>query len=230
MTSPSEIFDRLQNLRQKIIKCAVDAKRNRASVTLVAVSKTKPVELIRQAYQAGQIDFGENYVDELLKKKSQLAQLGLADLPIRWHFVGHLQRRKAKEIVGEVELIHSLDSLELANEINKRAMAQGIVQRCLLQVNLSGEATKSGIQANEIQSFLTKTAPLKNLQIAGLMTLPPFFEDPEKSRPYFQKLRELLPPPLTELSMGMSHDFKMAIEEGATLIRIGSAIFGKRNT
>lgn len=209
----------LQKIRQQI---------GNAPVTLVAISKTKPVELIRQAYQAGQIDFGENYADELLIKKSQLAQIGLADLPIRWHFVGHLQRRKAKEIVGEVELIHSLDSLELADEINKRAMAKGIVQRCLLQVNLSDETTKSGIAENEIQSFLTKTTTLTNLKIVGLMTLPPLFDAPEKSRPYFRKLRELLPSPLTELSMGMSHDFGIAIEEGATLIRIGSAMFGER--
>lgn len=139
--------------------------------------------------------------------------------------------------MGEVECIHSLDSLELASEINKRAKAKGLVQRCLLQVNLSGETTKSGIQENEIQSFLSQTAPLKNLQIVGLMTLPPFFEDPEKVRPYFRELHKLKDDfniqkiyrsPLIELSMGMSHDFQIALEEGATLIRIGTTIFGQR--
>lgn len=191
----------------------------------MAVSKGQSCEKIREIYYQGQFDFGENYVQELLTKKKELL-----DQKISWHFIGHLQRRKVKDIVGQVEYIHSLDSLELGQAINGQAEKLGIKQKCLIQVNIAEEKTKSGLPPSAIHSFLSGLASFKQLEIMGLMSLPPYFEDPEKVRPYFQylrKLKEKLNLPL--LSMGMSSDFQIAIEEGANIIRIGTALFGERS-
>ncbi len=200
------------------------AKRNPSEVTLIAVSKTKPSQIIREAFEQKQFDFGENYVQEFNQKVSQLS-----DLKIKWHFIGHLQKRKVRDIVGQVALIHSVDSFDLASEINKRAEQKGIVQNCLLQVQQGDEGTKSGLNPNKISDVLKRTDLLSHIKISGLMALPPFNDDPEKVRPYFKALRELKDDlKLTELSMGMSHDFTVAIEEGATMVRVGSAVFGER--
>ncbi|MDO8519134.1 MAG: YggS family pyridoxal phosphate-dependent enzyme [Deltaproteobacteria bacterium] len=200
-------------------------------VTLVAVSKKKSAREMKEACLAGVWDFGENYVREFLEKKRELASA------LRWHFIGHLQRRKARDVVGEVVLIHSLDSHPLAFEIDKEAAKRNLVQNCLLEVNVGGEATKSGISPDEAEKLLREMSALKHVSIMGLMTLPPLLEDPECVRPYFRQLRELRDSlnaknayrfPLKELSMGMSHDYRVAIEEGATIVRIGTAIFGER--
>lgn len=202
-----------------------------AGVTLIAVSKKKSAREVKEACLVGVWDFGENYVQELKEKKSELAPA------IRWHFIGHLQRRKVKEIVGEVIFIHSLDSFALAAEIEKEAAKRNLVQNCLVQVNLGGEESKSGIPRDQAESLLKEIAGLKHVTVLGLMTLPPLFEDPEKARPFFKQLRELRDElnakkayrfPLKELSMGMSHDYPVALSEGATMIRIGTAIFGER--
>lgn len=201
-------------------------------ITLVAVSKTKPATQIEEALALGLCDFGENYVQELEEKIKQVSSPQL-----HWHFIGHLQSNKAKNIVGKVFLIHGLDSLKLAKEIEKECLKKGIVQKALVQINLSKEESKGGISENEIEDFLKSLNEFEQLEIVGLMTLPPPTENPEESRPYFKKLREIKDAlnskkiyrsELTELSMGMTQDFEVAIEEGATIIRVGTAIFGSR--
>lgn len=229
----------LQFINQQIVLSAEKSKRDPANITLVAVSKKKPTSFIRDAFLAGQKDFGENYVQELLEKQNHLK-----DYPIQWHFVGHLQRKKVKDIVGKVDLIHSLDSIQLAYEIDKRALAVNIIQKCLVQINfaqtgLVGEKIKSGIAEKEVFGLLKEINLMKNLDVIGLMTLPPALGDPNRVKPFFRLLKDLKDlinsqkiyrHPLMELSMGMSHDFTAAIGEGATLIRIGTAIFGERAT
>ncbi|EKD42664.1 MAG: hypothetical protein ACD_73C00068G0002 [uncultured bacterium] len=206
---------------------------NRHLVTLVAVSKTKPISDIKELALCGQLDFGENYTAELLQKKADSNSF-----PLRWHFIGHLQSRKVKDIVGVCHLIHSVDSLELAREINKRAAQKNVSQNILLQVDLGHESTKSGIKEEALKQIVEGCEPLEHLSLLGLMIIPPFFEDPQKVRPYFKELKNirddinsqaLTKLPLTELSMGMSHDYEVAIEEGATLVRVGQALFGKRD-
>lgn len=232
LNTPFDIPSNLEVIRQQITRACVKSNRNPSSVTLIAVSKTKSSSLIRAAYDSGQSDFGENYVQEMLQKQKELS-----DLKISWHFIGHLQRRKVKEIVGQVKLIHSLDSEKLAQEIAKEATKKKLIQNCLLQIKLGDEETKSGTLPSEAAAFLKNCSSLTSIKITGLMTLPPPMPQPEQARPFFHKLRLLqeqlnqqtiYPFPLTELSMGMSHDFPIAIEEGATLIRIGTALFGER--
>lgn len=226
------IKDNISKIMLRIANAAERTGRNENNITLVAVSKKKPVDMVREAFELGVADIGENYVQELTQKEACLSML-----PIRWHFVGRLQRRKAKDIVGKVCLVHSLDSLKLALEMEKSAEKINVVQHCLVQVNLSGEAAKSGFPPDDVKSFISEISPLLHLEITGLMTLPPFFGNPEMVRPYFKKLRELKDSinaektyrsNLSELSMGMTHDFEAAIEEGATLVRIGTGIFGER--
>ncbi|HBF13680.1 MAG TPA: YggS family pyridoxal phosphate-dependent enzyme [Deltaproteobacteria bacterium] len=229
----SDSFRERKALIQNRIQAACKKSgRHPSEINIIAVSKTKPAEAIYQAHLEGQISFGENYTQELLDKQEILK-----DLKLEWHFIGHLQRRKAREIVGKVDTIHSLDSYQLAYEIEKLAKKAGKIQKCLLQVNLSSEDTKSGIHHEELSKLLTEISNLAYVKITGLMTLPALFENPEEVRPFFQFLRELrnlmnasqvYKEPLTELSMGMSHDFEMAIEEGATMVRIGTALFGER--
>ena len=207
------------------------AGREPHTVRLVAVCKTVSPERVREAVEAGAQILGENYIQEA-QRKIETLRVG-----IPWHFIGHLQKNKAKYAIRLFDLIHSVDSFALAEELSRTAQKQGKVQEVLLQADLSGEETKFGVSEGEIIQMAEKISGLKNISVKGLMTLPSFSDDPEESRPYFQKLRSLrdllakmkIPGiSMDELSMGMSGDFEMAIEEGATLIRIGTAIFGPR--
>jgi len=210
---------------------ALSAGREPETVRLVAVSKTKPAAMVDEAAAAGQLLFGENYVQEFAAKAQEVGY------PVEWHFIGHLQSNKVKQITGLVAMIHSVDRLSLAEEIDKQWQRIGKVCDILIQVNVSGEATKSGTTSAEAVALVRQAALLQNVRICGLMTMPPFFDDPEEARPYFHELNllsrqiESLAIPnvfMQELSMGMSGDFEVAIEEGATLVRIGSALFGGR--
>jgi len=221
----------LDRITREIAVVASAAGRRPESVKLVAVSKTKSATLVEEAALAGQRLFGENYVQELVEKAGQVSA------PVEWHFIGHLQSNKVKQIAGLVTMIHSVDRLSLAQEIDRQWGKLGKVCDVLVQVNISGETTKSGTTAAAVMELVRDVAQLQHLQVRGLMTMPPFFDDPDGARPYFRQLRELadcvaqLHIPgvsMDELSMGMSGDFVPAIEEGATLVRIGSAIFGSR--
>lgn len=221
----------LNSIRNQIIAAASAAGRDPASVRLVAVSKTKPAAMVEDAFRAGQTLFGENYVQELAAKAAEVSS------PVEWHFIGHLQSNKVKQIAGLVSMIHSVDRLSLAEEINRQWGRLGKCCDVLVQVNVSGETTKSGTTAHEAFDLVRGVAAHPHLRVKGLMTMPPFFVDPEEARPYFRELRNLareieglaLPGvSMEELSMGMSGDFSVAIAEGATLVRIGSAIFGER--
>ncbi len=193
-----------------------------AGVTLVAVSKTQPPDAIREAYGAGQRDFGENYAQEWREKADALADL--ADL--RWHFIGSLQTNKVKYLAGRVHALHTVDRVELARETSKRFSAKGAVVRAFLEVNTGGEASKAGCPPAEAPALASAIRSLPGLELVGLMAIPPPDEDP---RPHFRLLRELRDRlGLRELSMGMSADWRIAVEEGATVIRIGTAIFGER--
>lgn len=205
--------------------------RNPAAVRLVAVSKTKPAALIEEAAGAGQNLFGENYVQEFLDKREAIKS------PVEWHFIGALQTNKVKYLPGKVQLIHSVDRLSLAREIDRQWARIDAVADILIQLNLGMETTKAGTEEAELEALVRAAAALPRLRIRGLMALPPYLDDPEEVRPYFRRLSELATaidalriPGVTmaELSMGMSHDFEVAIEEGATLVRVGSAIFGER--
>lgn len=227
-----ELARRWQAVRERVAAAARRVGRDPAEVTVVAVSKTVPADVLRLAHAAGIRDLGENRAQELRAKRA-----ALADLDLRWHFVGRLQTNKVKDVVGEVALIHSLDRWALAEALDRRARARGVRQPCLVQVNVSGEATKAGLPPGEVADFLRRVAALPGIQVLGLMTIAPAVEDPEQARGTFRALRELAAalrreaPPgveLRHLSMGMSGDFEVAVEEGATLVRIGTAIFGPR--
>jgi pyridoxal phosphate enzyme (YggS family) len=222
---------RLADVRARIARAAGRAGRDPASIRLVAVSKTFPVEYVRAAADLGQIDFGENKVQEALQKMDQTA-----DLAIRWHLVGHLQSNKAKK-AGRFDVVHSVDDESLRQKLDAAAQEAGKRMDLLVQVDLAGEATKHGARENELAAIVTAPAPSSATRIVGLMLLPPAVEDPEAARPYFRELRAVRdrllargvdPVLLNELSMGMSHDFEVAVEEGATLVRVGTAIFGSR--
>ena len=224
----SKIRQNLESVKNRIAAAAARCRRDPASVTLVAVSKTQSATAIREAFEAGQTIFGENYAQELRDKAEELKGLGIA-----WHFIGHLQRNKAKYVAPVVACMESIDSLELAQALAQRAPAR---LRCLIEVNVAGEASKSGVPPGGVLELARGLATIPELDLAGLMIIPPYDPDPEQSRPYFRKLRELrdrLIPELgeerlRELSMGMSHDVEAAIEEGATIVRVGTAIFGER--
>jgi len=225
------IAENLKHIQDSIISAAQRSGRNPASVKLVAVSKTKPTEAVKAALDAGQRIFGENYVQEFLEKAQHLPE------SVEWHFIGSLQSNKVKYLVGLTRLIHSVDRLSLAQEIDRQWGKVDKTCDILLQVNISGEATKSGTTTEELIHLTREVALLPHLRVKGLMTMPPFFDEPERARPYFRELKrlsELLAaegiPGITmeELSMGMSGDFEVAIEEGATLVRVGTAIFGER--
>lgn len=212
----------------------ITAQKSNSKVILLAVSKHQSSEKLRWAYEAGQIDFGENYVQEVQKKRAELD-----DLPLRWHFIGSLQKNKVKDVVGKFELIHSVDSLELAQKISQKAVEKNIKQKILLEVNLGQETTKSGFSKIILLDKFMELTRLPNLILSGLMILPPPLNHLEEVRPYFQELRELfvhlkemLPESQKQdwsfLSMGTSHDFTIAIEEGSNLVRVGTAIFGER--
>ena len=214
----------------RVAAACARAGRPAGEVTIVAVSKTHPADAIRAAHAAGATDFGENYAQELATKATELAA---APGALRWHFIGRLQRNKARLVAGRVALVHAVDSVELAEELARRA--GGVVQPILLAVNLGGEATKGGITADAAPALASALAAVAGTSLDGLMTMPPPSDDPEASRPYFEGLRALrdrladqLGRPLPVLSMGMSHDFEVAIACGATHVRIGTAIFGTR--
>ncbi|HHX95999.1 MAG TPA: YggS family pyridoxal phosphate-dependent enzyme [Clostridia bacterium] len=215
-----------------IEKACLKVNRCPSEVKLLAISKSVPVEVIHKAYQAGLNLFGENRVQELTQK------IPLLPAEIKWHLVGTLQRNKVKQVIGRVDLIHSVDRLSLAREISKWAQKSDITVKVLLQVNIAGEKTKKGFTVEEVRGQLETLSNLPNLQIKGLMTLAPWVQDPEKVRPVFRELRLLAQElasmglanvEMQELSMGMSNDFPVAIEEGATIVRIGSRLFGVRN-
>ncbi|WP_224982753.1 YggS family pyridoxal phosphate-dependent enzyme [Geomonas agri] len=226
-----EVSEHLREIRERIAQAALRAGRDPGAVHLVAVSKTKPAAAIAEAFACGQVIFGENYVQELVAKQSELPA------EISWHFIGSLQSNKVRQIAGKVDLVHSVDRLSLAREIDRQWGTLGKVCDILVQVNISREETKGGTSSDELLDLVREVAQLPNLKVKGLMTMPPFFDDPEAARPYFRKLRELADEvrraaipgvEMQELSMGMSGDFEAAIEEGATLVRVGSALFGAR--
>ena len=199
---------------------------------MLAVSKTFPIDAVREAYAAGQRDFGENKVQEGLQKIEASADIG-----IRWHLIGHLQSNKARKAAPAFAAIHSIDSIELLRRVDEAAAEHGVSPDLFIQVDLAGEATKFGAAGNELLPIARMAVQCRAAKLRGLMLLPPWFDDPERTRPYFRSLRELrdrlidqgVPPgALGELSMGMSHDFEVAIQEGATIVRVGTAIFGKR--
>jgi len=222
----------LQNVKNRIETAARACGRDPETIRLVAVSKTVPTNRVRKAIQAGATILGENYVQEARTKFNDLATY-----PVSWHFIGHLQSNKAKYAVRLFDLIHSVDTLKLARELDKQSHKINKIQEVLIQVNISEEASKSGVNVKDTYNLLKDIGLLENLSAKGLMTMPPYFNAPEKVRPYFAALRGLrdrleqqglLNISLSELSMGMTGDFEAAIQEGATLVRIGTAIFGKR--
>lgn len=224
------LIERAATIFRKMSHAAMRAGRNPESIKLIAVTKTVDIETIKEAIDAGLRVFGENRVQEALRKVRS-EELGVRAEKIEWHLIGHLQKNKAKYAVQLFDLIHTVDSIELAEQLNKQAEKIGKVQRILVQVKLSEEETKHGVPEEELMPLLKKISGLKNLKLEGLMTIPPYFENSEEARPYFRKLREIRDAINLsfELSMGMSNDFEVAIEEGATMVRIGTAIFGMRN-
>lgn len=225
------ISKNLAQLNQRIQEATARAGRDPASVRLVAVSKTRPSSDIIEAIQAGQSIFGENYAQELSAKLADIKE------SVSWHFIGHLQSNKVKYIAGQVSLIHSVDRLSLACEISHQWCRLSEICDILIQVNISGESSKSGTTEKGAIQLVRECSLLPNIRVLGLMTMPPFFDDPDAARPYFAELKRLsqaiaaeqIPGvEMRELSMGMSGDFEVAIREGATLVRIGTAIFGER--
>lgn len=226
-----QIAENLEKVREKINAAAQRAGRNSAEIKLVAVTKTVDVPQIEEAITAGITAIGENRVQEVRKKYPEVT------LPVEWHLIGHLQTNKVKYIIDKVDLIHSLDRFSLAEEISKRAQQAGRIMPVLVQVNVAEEESKFGLKVEETEDFIRQVSQLEGISIQGLMTIAPYVEDPEEVRPVFRKLKELseeiqgkaLPKvEMKYLSMGMSNDYEVAIEEGANLIRIGTAIFGAR--
>jgi pyridoxal phosphate enzyme (YggS family) len=224
--------ENLANVEKNIEQACKNAGRNRNEVTLIAVSKTKPVEMLQEIYDENIRDFGENKVQELCSKMEQLPS------DIRWHMIGHLQRNKVKYIVGKVELIHSVDTYRLAEEINIQAKKQNLIVPILVEVNIAHEESKFGISAEDAILLVEEISRLENIRIKGLMTIAPYVENPEDNRLYFRKIKQLSVDITNKnidnvsmeiLSMGMTGDYMVAIEEGATMVRVGTGIFGERN-
>jgi PLP dependent protein len=232
----NEIKKNIEEINSRISEVAKRSNRERSEIKLVAVTKKFPVVSILSALSFGQKVFGENYVQEARSKMEELSKFQLEFQP-QFHFIGHLQRNKAKDVVGKFSLIETVDSLRLAQEISKEAVKQGIVQSILIQVNISEESTKSGVGALELKELVSEVIKLPGIKLLGLMSIGAFVEEirEEGKKLEFQRMRELrddleqsLAVDLPELSMGMTDDFELAIEEGATIIRVGSAIFGER--
>lgn len=224
--------ENLAEVQSRVEQACKRAGRNVAEVTLIAVSKTKPVTDLQEIYNAGVRDFGENKVQEMCDKMEKMPK------DINWHMIGHLQRNKVKYIVGNVALIHSVDSYRLAEEINIQAKKKGIVVPILVEVNIADETTKFGVSKEDAMELVRQIASLDALSIKGLMTIAPYVVDPEENRAYFRKIKELSVDidnqnidnvSMDILSMGMTGDFEVAIEEGATMVRVGTGIFGKRD-
>jgi len=226
------ISENLVAVKSRMAEAARKCGRDPGGIRLLAVTKTVPQEKIREAQNAGAVLFGENKAQEAIKK---IAALGTDKY--RWHFIGHLQKNKVKNILGLFELIHSVDSVGLAEKIHSNSLKQGCVTPILVQVNISGEGSKSGVAPERLEETLSAASRFSGIKVHGLMTIPPYDPDPENSRAHFARLRELRDAmvrivieniALDELSMGMSNDYMTAIEEGATIVRVGSAIFGPR--
>ena len=227
------IRENILEVRKRIEAACLRTKRDPAAIKLIAVSKGRSVEEIREALSSGLTDIGENRVQEALLKYSD-KRLALGDMPMQWHMIGHLQTNKVKEAVKIFNLIHSVDSLRLAEEIDSQASKINKIQDILIEVKTSPEATKFGIKPDELTGFIKEVSGFKNINISGLMTIAPLVNNAEEARPYFRNLKELkdkvnllsvLCYPLSVLSMGMTDDFEVAIEEGANMIRVGRAIF-----
>lgn len=228
------ILENLKAVYRRIAHAAMRAGREPDEIRLVAVSKTVGVPMLLRAVDVGMRDFGENRVQEAQGKISD-SRLERASCLLRWHLIGHLQRNKVRTAVQLFDLIHAVDSAELAAELDRQAGKAGKIQPVLCQVKLSGEETKHGVSEEGSFGLIEAIGGMANLRLEGLMTMPPYFEDPEGARPYFRRLRLLREEAesrgyrLPELSMGMSGDFEVAIEEGATIVRVGTAIFGERS-
>lgn len=226
------IKENIEKVEKVIDQVCEEVGRKRSEVTLIAVSKTKPIEMLQEAYDTGCRDFGENKVQELVDKYEVLPK------DIRWHMIGHLQRNKVKYIVDKVYLIHSVDSLKLAEEISKEAVKKNVSVNILIEVNAAGEETKFGTTLEDAKQLVREAAKLPNVHIKGLMTIAPMVEKAEENRVFFQQLKKLSVDIAAEnidnvsmevLSMGMTGDYSVAVSEGATLVRVGTGIFGERN-
>ncbi len=232
MSLDERIRANVEAVRVRLARAAARAGRDPSRIRLVAVSKTFGPEYVRAAAAAGVREIGENRVQEALQKIAETA-----DVPVRWHLVGHLQSNKARKAAGVFAAIHSVDRRELLERLDRAAAETGTRPEILVQVDLAGEATKFGAPPDEARGLVEAALECRAVRLVGLMVLPPLFESPEEARPYFRRLRRLrdewvssgVPPAnLAELSMGMSHDFEVAVEEGATMVRVGTAIFGQR--
>lgn len=226
------VVDNYNKIKEEVIQTAVKAGRNPEDVTLIAVSKTKPLADIEELSRIGVVDFGENKVQELCDKYENVSK------PVRFHQIGHLQTNKVKYVVDKAYMIHSLDSLKLAKEIEKEAAKKNVIAQVLIEVNVAEEDSKFGLKLQEVIPFLKEIKDFSHIHVNGLMTIAPFVDDPEDNRKYFRALKQLSLDIICEnidnidmnvLSMGMTNDFKVAIEEGATMVRVGTAIFGQRN-
>jgi len=234
-TAQDQLAARLAGIRARITAAAKSCGRPPEEVGLIAISKTHPASVIKRVIEFGAVDIGENRVQEAEEKITEVGRDAA-----RWHLVGHLQANKARRAVNLFDVIHSLDSLDLARRLDRLCAEEGREKLAvLIQVDLGHEETKSGIDESELTHLVEGLGPLSRLDLTGLMTLPPFFDDPEQSRPYFRRLRELrdelaargvFASSKGELSMGMTNDFEVAIEEGATMVRVGTAIFGERGS
>ncbi|MDD5723089.1 MAG: YggS family pyridoxal phosphate-dependent enzyme [Syntrophales bacterium] len=227
----SAVGDNIQKIREEIAKAALRSGREPSAVRLMAVTKTVDDDRILEAIEAGVDIMGENYIQEAKRKIETM------DVTVKWHMIGHLQSNKAKYAVRLFDMVHSVDRMGLAAELDKRSAAAGRVTSILIEVNVSGEESKRGVRSDDAPALVREIARLDNLSIRGLMTMPPWCDDPEDARPYFAALRELrdrivaeeIPGiGMRELSMGMSGDYRVAVEEGATIVRVGTAIFGAR--
>lgn len=226
------LVENLQNVEKCVQEACERANREREEVTVIAVSKTKPISMLKEIYDEGVRNFGENKVQELTEKYEQLPQ------DIKWHMIGHLQRNKVKYIVDKVELIHSVDSVRLAETIEQEAAKKNVIVNILLEVNVAEEESKFGLKIDEVLPVIEEIATFPHIRIKGLMTIAPYVENPEENRDIFARLRKLSVD-INEknidnvsvgiLSMGMTNDYEVAIEEGATMIRVGTGIFGERN-
>ena len=225
------IRENLREVEEKISQACIRSGRDRSEVLLIAVSKTKPLEMIEEAAGCNQVDFGENKVQELCTKYEKFPTL-------RWHMIGHLQRNKVRQVVGKAFLIHSVDSLRLAETIEAEAAKIGVTAKILLEVNVAEEESKFGLKMEEVIPLAEEISKMEHIHILGLMTIAPFVSDPEENRPIFRQLRQLSVDikeknmnnvDMDVLSMGMTNDYEVAVEEGATMVRVGTGIFGERD-
>lgn len=225
------VAENYKAVEQKVCEACARSGRDRSEVTLIAVSKTKPVEMIREAFDAGADVFGENKVQELCDKYEVLPE------ELHWHLIGHLQRNKVKYVIGKAELIHSVDSMRLAEEISKESVKKGTITDILIEVNVAEEESKFGVTVEETENLIRQIAVLPGIHIQGLMTIAPYVTDPEENRPVFRILKKLAVDikkknidnvSMDVLSMGMTGDYEVAVEEGATMVRVGTGIFGER--